>query len=77
MPILIKKSSTKERNNSLIRRFTNAFNNARMLDEVRSKMFRIKKLSKTMQKKSAMRKLKLKAYYDKLEKMGKGKKRRF
>ena len=71
MPILVKKLNTKEKNSSLIRRFTEAFNNARMLDEVRSKMFRIKKPSKTMQKKSAIRRLKLKAYYDKLEKMGK------
>lgn len=77
MSIIIKKLNQKERNNSLIKRFTNAFNNARMLDKVRSKMFRIKKISKNMQKKVKMRKLKLAAYYDKLEKMGKNQKRRY
>lgn len=71
MPITIKKLSSKERNQSLIKRFTNAFNNARMLDEVRSKMFRMKKINKTTRKKVAARKRVLKAKYDYLEKMGK------
>ncbi len=77
MPIIIKKLNQKERNNSLIKRLTNAFNNARMLDEIRSRKYRVKKLNKTMQKKVAKRKRALKIYYDKLEQMGKGKFRRY
>jgi len=77
MPIIIKRLSQKEKNSSLIKRFTNAFNNARMLDEARSKMFRVKKISKTMQKKSALRRLKLKEHYDRLEKIGKGNKKNY
>lgn len=70
MPLTVQKRE-KENVQSLIKRFTKAVQKSGILIRAREKMYKDRNISEEKKKQKALRREKMKKYYEKLKKLGK------